>query len=152
MVRVWVVICCVLFALSMLSCNSVKKSQKGTKTEYVTRYIYDTVHKTVIDTTKSVLELQEYQNKIVEIYDTNIVDVPVLRQRIIWQNVYQTKETINKGVSTDSASSHTKQDINVKQEVKESEKKSSRLPIVGIVIIIILIIIGYGISKFYRFP
>jgi len=141
----------VLFVLIMTSCNSVKKSQTTTQEQTLTIYVRDTVHLKVIDTSRIVTELQEFNTKTIELYDTVYKDVPVLRQRIIYTNAYQQRINSFNGIIKDSVSGSVSNTKAVSSTITESTKKSNRIPFTGIIILGIVIIAIYGIRKAYNF-
>ena len=140
-----------LFVLIMTSCNSVKKSQSTTQEQTTTIYLRDTVHVKVIDTSRIVTELQEFNTKTIELYDTVYKDVPVLRQRIIYENVKQQRTESQVGITKDSVAGSVSNTVALSKVESTSSKKSNRVPFIGIIIGGIVIIIIYGIRKTYRF-
>ena len=140
-----------LFVLIMTSCNSVKKSQTTTQEHTLTIFVRDTVHLKVIDTSRIVTELQEFNTKTIELYDTVYKDVPVLRQRIIYTNAYQQRTNTFNGIIKDSVSGRVSDTKAVSSTITESSKKSNRIPFTGIIILGIVIIVIYGIRKAYHF-
>ena len=141
----------IAFVLIMSSCNSVKKTQSTTQEQITTIYLRDTVHVKIVDTSRVVTELQEFATKTIELYDTVYKDVPVLRQRIIYENVRQQRIESQSGITKDSASGSVSNTKAVSSTITESSKKSNRIPITGIIILGIVIIAIYGIRKAYRF-
>ena len=141
----------VLFVLIMTSCNSVKKSQTTTQEQTLTIYVRDTVHLKVIDTSRIVTELQEFNTKTIELYDTVYKDVPILRQRIIYTNAYQQRTNTFNGIIKDSAAGSVSNTQALSRVESISTKKSNRIPFTGIIILGIVIIAIYGIRKAFRF-
>ena len=151
-VKWWVLAMAVLFVLIMTSCNSVKKSQTTKQEQTTTIYLRDTVHVKVIDTSRIVTELQEFNTKTIELYDTVYKDVPVLRQRIIYENVKQQRTESQAGITKDSVAGSVSNTVALSKVESTSSKKSNRIPFTGIIIGGIVIIIIYGISKNYSKP
>lgn len=56
----------------------------------------------VVDTTRTLQEWIEYQTKTVELFDTTYTTVPILRKRIIYENVKASSKEVAMGVSRDS--------------------------------------------------
>jgi hypothetical protein len=98
----WFPIVFVLAALLLIlfGCNTVKKA-KG-KTETVTVYVYDTMRVSVIDTTRTLQEWIDIQTKTVELFDTTYTTVPILRKRIIYENVKASSKEVANGIRKDS--------------------------------------------------
>ena len=140
-----------LFVLIMSSCNTVKKAERRIQEQTLTIYVRDTVHVKIVDTSRITTELQEFNTKTIELYDTVYKDVPVLRQRIIYTNAYQQRTNSFNGITRDSASGSVSNTNAVSSTISESTKKSNRIPITGIIILGIVIIAIYGIRKAYRF-
>jgi hypothetical protein len=90
----------ILVLLVLLSCNSVNKSRG--KTETLTIYEYDTLRVSVVDTTRTLQEWIDIQTKTVELFDTTYTTVPILRKRIIYENVKASSKEVAMGVSRDS--------------------------------------------------
>jgi hypothetical protein len=90
----------IVVLLVLLSCNSVNKA-KG-KQETITVYVYDTTRVSVVDTTRTLQEWIEFQTKTVELFDTTYTTVPILRKRIIYENVKASSKEVAMGVSRDS--------------------------------------------------
>ena len=141
-----------LFVLIMTSCNTVKKAEKHIQEQTTTIYLRDTVHVKVIDTSRIVTELQEFNTKTIELYDTVYKDVPVLRQRIIYTNAYQQRTNTVNGIIKDSVAGSVSNTQALSKVESTSSKKSNRIPFTGIIIGGIVIIIIYGISKTYSKP
>jgi hypothetical protein len=150
-VKWWLLAMALLFVLIVTSCNTVKKAEKHIQEQTTTIYLRDTVHVKVIDTSRIVTELQEFNTKTIELYDTVYKDVPVLRQRIIYTNAYQQRTNTVNGIIKDSVSGSVSNTKAVSSTITESIKKSNRIPFTGIIILGIVIIIIYGIRKAYRF-
>jgi len=140
-----------LFVLIVTSCNSVKKSQSTSQEQTTTIYLRDTVHVKVIDTSRVITELQEFNTKTIELYDTVYKDVPVLRQRIIYTNAYQQRTYTFNGITKDSAVGSVSNTVALSKVESTSTKKSNRIPFTGIIILGIVIIAIYGIRKAYNF-
>jgi hypothetical protein len=136
----------------MTSCNTVKKAEKHIQEQTTTIYLRDTVHVKVIDTSRIVTELQEFNTKTIELYDTVYKDVPVLRQRIIYTNAYQQRTNTVNGIIKDSVAGSVSNTQALSKVESTSSKKSNRIPFTGIIIGGIVIIIIYGISKTYSKP
>jgi len=139
-----------LFVLIMASCNTVKKAEKHIQEQTTTIYLRDTVHVKVVDTSRIVTELQEFNTKTIELYDTVYKDVPVLRQRIIYENVKQQRTESQAGITKDSVAGSVSNTQALSKVESTSSKKSNRIPFIGIIIAGIVIIIIYGIRKTYR--
>lgn len=150
-VKYWVIAMALLFVLIMLSCNTVKKAEKRIQEQTTTIYLRDTVHLKIVDTSRVVTELQEFNTKTIELYDTVYKDVPVLRQRIIYTNAYQQRTNSFNGITRDSAAGSVSNTKAVSSTITESSKKSNRIPFTGIIILGLVIIVLYGIRKAYRF-
>jgi hypothetical protein len=90
----------IVVLLVLLSCNSVNKARG--KTETLTIYEYDTTRVSVVDTTRTLQEWIEFQTKTVELFDTTYTTVPILRKRIIYENVKASSKEVAMGVSRDS--------------------------------------------------
>jgi hypothetical protein len=90
----------IVVLLVLLSCNSVNKSRG--KTETLTIYEYDTLRVSVVDTTRTLQEWIDIQTKTVELFDTTYTTVPILRKRIIYENVKASSKEVAMGVSRDS--------------------------------------------------
>jgi hypothetical protein len=148
----WLLAIALLFVLIVTSCNSVKKSQTTTQEQTLTIYVRDTVHVKIIDTSRIVTELQEFATKTIELYDTVYKDVPVLRQRIIYENVKQQRTESQVGITKDSVSGSVSNTQALSKVESTSSKKSNRIPFIGIIIGGIVIIIIYGIRKTYSKP
>jgi hypothetical protein len=146
-VKWWLLAMVVLFVLIMASCNTVKKSQTTTQEQTTTIYLRDTVHVKVVDTSRIVTELQEFNTKTIELYDTVYKDVPVLRQRIIYTNAYQQRTNTFNGITKDSVAGSVSNTQALSKVESTSSKKSNRIPFTGIIILGIVIIAIYGISK-----
>jgi ABC-type iron transport system FetAB permease component len=149
-VKWWFLAMAVLFVLIMASCNTVKKAEKHIQEQTTTIYLRDTVHVKVVDTSRIVTELQEFNTKTIELYDTVYKDVPVLRQRIIYENVKQQRTESQAGITKDSVAGSVSNTQALSKVESTSSKKSNRIPFIGIIIGGIVIIIIYGIRKTYR--
>ncbi len=90
----------ILVLLVLLSCNSVNKARG--KTETLTIYEYDTLRVSVVDTTRTLQEWIEFQTKTVELFDTTYTTVPILRKRIIYENVKASSKEVINGIRKDS--------------------------------------------------
>lgn len=150
-VKWWLLAMALLFVLIMMSCNTVKKTQSTTQEQTTTIYLRDTVHVKIVDTSRVVTELQEFNTKTIELYDTVYNEVPILRQRIIYTNAYQQRTESQSGVTKDSVSGSMSNTQAFSKVEATSSKKSNRIPITGIIILGIVIIVIYGIRKAYRF-
>ena len=134
----------VVFALAtllliLLGCNTVKKA-KG-KTENVTVFVYDTMRVSVVDTTRTLQEWIEYQTKTVELFDTTYTTVPILRKRIIYENVKASSKEVANGIRRDSVKATGSVTAFSQSEYRNKETK--RLPfwlalsVVGIIAFLI---------------
>jgi hypothetical protein len=90
----------IVILLVLLSCNTVNKA-KG-KTETLTVFEYDTMRVSVVDTTRTLQEWIEFQTKTVELFDTTYTTVPILRKRIIYENVKASSKEVINGIRKDS--------------------------------------------------
>jgi len=90
----------IVVLLVLLSCNTVNKSRG--KTETLTVYEYDTMKVSVVDTTRTLQEWIDIQTKTVELFDTTYTTVPILRKRIIYENVKASSKEVINGISRDS--------------------------------------------------
>ena len=149
-VKWWLLALALLFVLIMTSCNTVKKAEKHIQEQTLTIYLRDTVHVKVVDTSRIVTELQEFNTKTIELYDTVYKDVPVLRQRIIYENVKQQRTESQAGITKDSIAGSMSNTQALSKVESTSSKKSNRIPFIAIIILGIVIIIIYGIRKTYH--
>jgi hypothetical protein len=150
-VKWWLLAMALLFVLIMTSCNSVKKAEKHIQEQTLTIFVRDTVHVKVVDTSRIVTELQEFNTKTIELYDTVYNEVPVLRQRIIYTNAYQQRTNTFNGIIKDSVSGSVSNTVALSRVESTNTKTSHRIPFTGIIILGIVIIAIYGIRKAYRF-
>ena len=139
-----------LFVLIMLSCNTVKKQERRIYEQSTIIYKRDTVHVKVVDTSKITTELQEFNTKTIELYDTVYKDMPILRQRIIYENVVKQRSETKSGVTKDSSTGAVSNTQSFSNTTIDNSKKSNRVPFTGIIIAGIVIIVIYGIRKAYR--
>lgn len=129
----------IVVLILLLSCNSVNKSQG--KTETLTIYEYDTMRVSVVDTTRTLQEWIEFQTKTVELFDTTYTTVPILRQRIIYENVKASSKEVINGIRKDSVKATGSVTAFSQSEYRNKETK--RLPfwlalsIVGIIAFLI---------------
>lgn len=151
LINVLLVVIAVLLLMALNSCNIVKKTGKTGKTESVITYLYDTTYYHFVDTTKTTQELVEFQTKTVELYDTTYTTIPVLRQRIIYENVKQQRNEESKGVNVDTGKVKSNSDISTKTQITETKKDSFRISPVFIIVGAIIFVL-YGISIYYRKP
>jgi hypothetical protein len=134
----------IVVLLVLLSCNSVNKARG--KTETLTIYEYDTLKVSVVDTTRTLQEWIEFQTKTVELFDTTYTTVPILRKRIIYENVKASSKEVAMGVSRDSVKA-TGTIIGFSQSDYRN-KETKRLPfwlyvvLVGIILFLIYKIWG----------
>jgi len=149
-VKWWLLAMLLLFVLIMSSCNTVKKAERRTQEQTTTIYLRDTVHVKIVDTSRVVTELQEFNTKTIELYDTVYKDVPVLRQRIIYENVKQQRTESQSGITKDSVSGSVSNTKAVSSTLTQTSKNTNRIPFTGIIILGIVIIAIYGIRKAYR--
>jgi hypothetical protein len=149
-VKWWFLAMALLFLLIMISCNTVKKAERRIEEQTTTIYLRDTVHVKIVDTSRIITELQEFNTKTIELYDTVYKDVPILRQRIIYTNAYQQRRNSFNGITRDSVAGSVSNTKAVSSTITESSKKTNRIPITGIIIAGIVIIVIYGIRKAYR--
>lgn len=149
-VKWWLAAMALLFVLIMLSCNTVKKQERRIYEQSTIIYKRDTVHVKVVDTSKITTELQEFNTKTIELYDTVYKDVPILRQRIIYENVVKQRSETKSGVTKDSSTGAVSNTQSFSNTTIDNSKKSNRVPFTGIIIAGIVIIVIYGIRKAYR--
>jgi hypothetical protein len=129
----------IVVLLVLLSCNSVNKARG--KTETLTIYEYDTLRVSVIDTTRTLQEWIEFQTKTVELFDTTYTTVPILRKRIIYENVKASSKEVINGIRKDSVKATGSVTAFSQSEYRNKETK--RLPfwlalsIVGIIAFLI---------------
>jgi hypothetical protein len=129
----------ILVLLVLLSCNSVNKARG--KTETLTIYEYDTLRVSVVDTTRTLQEWIEFQTKTVELFDTTYTTVPILRKRIIYENVKASSKEVINGIRKDSVKATGSVTAFSQSEYRNKEAK--RLPfwlalsIVGIIAFLI---------------
>ena len=133
-----------------MSCNTVKKQERRIYEQSTIIYKRDTVHVKVVDTSKITTELQEFNTKTIELYDTVYKDVPILRQRIIYENVVKQRSETQSGVTKDSSTGAVSNTQAFSNTTIDTSKKSNRIPFTGIIIAGIVIIVIYGIRKTYR--
>lgn len=133
-----------------MSCNTVKKQERRIYEQSTIIYKRDTVHVKVVDTSKITTELQEFNTKTIELYDTVYKDVPILRQRIIYENVIKQRSETKTGVTKDSSTGAVSNTQAFSNTTIDTSKKSNRVPFTGIIIAGIVIIVLYGIRKTYR--
>ena len=150
-VKWWLLAMALLFVLIIMSCNTVKKAERRIEEQTLTIYLRDTVHLKVIDTSRIITELQEFNTKTIELYDTVYNDVPILRQRIIYTNAYQQRTNSVNGIIKDSIAGSVSNTLALSKVESTSTKKSNRIPFTGIIILGIVLIAIYGIRKAYRF-
>jgi hypothetical protein len=150
-VKWWLLAMVVLFVLIMTSCNTVKKAERRIEEQTTTIYLRDTVHLKIVDTSRIVTELQEFNTKTIELYDTVYNDVPILRQRIIYTNAYQQRTNTFNGIIKDSIAGSVSNTVALSKVESTSTNTSHRIPFTGIIILGIVIIAIYGIRKAYRF-
>ena len=108
----------------LLSCNSINKSRG--KTETLTIFEYDTMRVSVIDTTRTLQEWIEFQTKTVELFDTTYTTVPILRKRIIYENVRASSKEVANGIRKDSVKATGSVTAFSKSDYRSKETK--RLP------------------------
>ncbi len=129
----------IVVLIVLLSCNSVNKSQG--KTQTVTVLEYDTMRVSVVDTTRTLQEWIDIQTKTVELFDTTYTTVPILRKRIIYENVKASSKEVINGIRKDSVKATGSVTAFSQSEYRNKETK--RLPfwlalsIVGIIAFLI---------------
>ena len=129
----------IVVLIILLSCNTVNKA-KG-KTETITVFVYDTTRVSVVDTTRTLQEWIDIQTKTVELFDTTYTTVPILRKRIIYENVKASSKEVANGIRRDSVKATGSVTAFSKSEYRNKETK--RLPfwlalsIVGIISFVI---------------
>jgi hypothetical protein len=114
----------IVVLLVLLSCNSVNKARG--KTETLTIYEYDTLRVSVIDTTRTLQEWIDIQTKTVELFDTTYTTVPILRKRIIYENVKASSKEVINGIRKDSVKATGSVTAFSQSEYRSKETK--RLP------------------------
>lgn len=121
-----------LILLLFASCATVRK--------FRTVETVDSVHVTVTDTSRHTIDVNDYNNKTIEVYDTVRVTkdsvITVLRYRTIWQTGKQTKEVKQNYIIKDSVRLVT-------QTVTKTVTKSNRLmySVIGLLLLLILALI-----------
>jgi hypothetical protein len=129
----------IVVLLVLLSCNSVNKARG--KTETLTIYEYDTLKVSVVDTTRTLQEWIDIQTKTVELFDTTYTTVPILRKRIVYENVKASSKEVINGIRKDSVKATGSVTAFSQSEYRNKETK--RLPfwlalsIVGIIAFLI---------------
>jgi hypothetical protein len=129
----------IVVLIVLLSCNSINKSQG--KTETLTIYEYDTMRVSVVDTTRTLQEWIDIQTKTVELFDTTYTTIPILRKRIIYENVKASSKEVINGIRKDSVKATGSVTAFSQSEYRNKETK--RLPfwlalsIVGIIAFLI---------------
>jgi hypothetical protein len=129
----------IVVLLVLLSCNSVNKSHG--KTETLTIYEYDTMRVSVVDTTRTLQEWIDIQTKTVELFDTTYTTVPILRKRIIYENVKASSKEVINGIRKDSVKATGS--VTALSQSEYRNKETKRLPfwlalsIVGIIAFLI---------------
>jgi uncharacterized protein YceK len=134
----------IVVLLVLFGCNTVNKA-KG-KTETVTVYIYDTTRVSVVDTTRTLQEWIDIQTKTIELFDTTYTTVPILRKRIIYENVKASSKEVAMGVSRDSVKA-TGTVIGFSQS-EYRNKETKRLPFW--LALSIVAVISFVIYKLWR--
>jgi uncharacterized protein YceK len=134
-----VVFIVIVVLIVLFGCNSVNKSQG--KTETLTVFEYDTMRVSVVDTTRTLQEWIDIQTKTVELFDTTYTTVPILRKRIIYENVKASSKEVINGIRKDSVKATGSVTAFSQSEYRNKETK--RLPfwlalsIVGIIAFLI---------------
>jgi hypothetical protein len=134
-----IVFIAIVVLIVLFGCNSVNKSRG--KTETLTIYEYDTLRVSVVDTTRTLQEWIEFQTKTVELFDTTYTTVPILRKRIIYENVKASSKEVINGIRKDSVKATGSVTAFSQSEYRNKETK--RLPfwlalsIVGIIAFLI---------------
>jgi len=134
-----VVFIVIVVLIVLFGCNSVNKSQG--KTETLTVFEYDTMRVSVVDTTRTLQEWIDIQTKTVELFDTTYTTVPILRKRIIYENVKASSKEVINGIRKDSVKATGSVTAFSQSEYRSKETK--RLPfwlalsIVGIIAFLI---------------
>lgn len=129
----------IVVLIVLFGCNSVNKSQG--KTQTVTVFEYDTMRVSVVDTTRTLQEWIDIQTKTVELFDTTYTTVPILRKRIIYENVKASSKEVINGIRKDSVKATGSVTAFSQSEYRSKETK--RLPfwlalsIVGIIAFLI---------------
>jgi ABC-type thiamine transport system substrate-binding protein len=134
----------IVVLLVLLSCNSVNKARG--KTETLTIYEYDTLKVSVVDTTRTLQEWIEFQTKTVELFDTTYTTVPILRKRIIYENVKASSKEVAMGVSRDSVKATGT--ITAFSQSDYRNKETKRLPFW--LALSIVAVISFVIYKLWR--
>ena len=129
----------IVVLIVLLSCNSVNKSSG--KTETLTVFEYDTTRVSVVDTTRTLQEWIEFQTKTVELFDTTYTTVPILRKRIVYENVKASSKEVINGIRKDSVKATGS--VTAFSQSDYRNKETKRLPfwlalsIVGIIAFLI---------------
>jgi hypothetical protein len=134
----------IVVLLVLLSCNSVNKARG--KTETLTIYEYDTLRVSVIDTTRTLQEWIDIQTKTVELFDTTYTTVPILRKRIIYENVKASSKEVINGIRKDSVKATGSVTAFSQSEYRSKETK--RLPFW--LALSIVAVISFVIYKLWR--
>ena len=134
----------IVVLLVLLSCNSVNKARG--KTETLTIYEYDTTRVSVVDTTRTLQEWIEFQTKTVELFDTTYTTVPILRKRIIYENVKASSKEVINGIRKDSVKATGSVTAFSQSEYRNKETK--RLPFWLYVVLVGIILLS--IYKLWR--
>ena len=128
----------------LLSCNTVNKA-KG-KTETLTIYEYDTMRVSVIDTTRTLQEWIEFQTKTVELFDTTYTTVPILRKRIIYENVKASSKEVINGIRKDSVKATG--NVTAFSKSEYSSKETKRLPFwFALIVVAVFTIVIYKLWR-----
>jgi hypothetical protein len=134
----------IVVLLVLLSCNSVNKARG--KTETLTIFEYDTTRVSVVDTTRTLQEWIEFQTKTVELFDTTYTTVPILRKRIVYENVKASSKEVAMGVSRDSVKATGT--ITAFSQSDYRNKETKRLPFW--LALSIVAVISFVIYKLWR--
>ena len=134
----------IVVLIVLLSCNSVNKARG--KTETLTIYEYDTMRVSVVDTTRTLQEWIEFQTKTVELFDTTYTTVPILRKRIIYENVKASSKEVAMGVSRDSVKATGS--VTAFSQSDYRNKETKRLPFW--LALSIVAVISFVIYKLWR--
>lgn len=139
----------ILVSLILFSCSTVHKVSELKKLDSTSVKVIDSIHVKKYDTSVITHELNEYQTKTIEIFDTvrTIKDsiITVLKTRTIWTNSVQNKTELKAGTGIDSAVNKVSVETKLSKIDKSSEKQSSRFPwwllVVGLGLAVIILLL-----------
>ncbi len=131
-----------VFCIAMLcSCSTVHKTSTQSKVDSTSVTVTDSVHVKKYDTSVITHELNEYQTKTIEVFDTVHITkdsvITVLRTRTIWAAGTQEKSEVKAGTGIDSSVNKGSAEVKLTKSVKTTEKDSTRFPwwLIAIVVV-----------------